>query len=252
MRTSPRGVALIQEFEGFSPVAYRDPIGIWTIGYGFIEGVREGDRITRDQARTRLMHELQTYERGVLKATGGRVTQNQFDALVSFAFNVGVAGMERSSVIRAHRRGDHQAAARAFSLWNKAGGKVWAGLTRRRAAEAALYLEQVPDDVSDPIYGPRTLMPQQVEPESRMATSPINRAATVIGGTSAVAAVAELASTVQTVSMAADTVAQAKDSAEGLGASLGPLLVPALLLAVAVLAGVIVWQRWKQRQEGWA
>jgi len=228
MRTSPRGVSLIQEFEGFSPVAYRDPVGIWTIGYGFIEGVKEGDRITKEQAGKRLQRELGTYEQAVSKAAG-ECSQNEFDALVCFAFNVGTAGMSRSSVIKAHRRGDKQAAARAFALWNKAGGKVWPGLTRRRAAEAALYLEPVHDDVSDPAYGPRVAMPQAVEPESSMADSTINKAAGAAGAASAIAAAAS----------------QVRDA-------LGPYLVPALLIAVVGLCGYIVWQRIKQRKEGWA
>lgn len=241
MKTSRRGVALIQEFEGYSSVAYRDPIGIWTIGYGFIEGVREGDRITKEQATDRLKRELVKYEQAVMQATGGNCNQNEFDALVSFAFNVGTEGMKKSSVIKAHRRSDKQAAARAFSLWNKAGGKVWAGLTRRRAAEAALYAEPMHDDVSDPINGPRQGMPQRVDAESSMGASAINRSAVVIGGTSVVAGASQVTEVLQTATVAADSMQK-----------LGQWLIPVLLFAVAGLAGYIVWQRWKQRKEGWA
>ena len=239
MKTSPKGIALIEEFEGFRSKAYRDPVGIWTIGYGFIKGVRQGDEISRDVANTRLRIELREYEEAVMKATGGDVTQAEFDALVSFAFNVGTAGMARSSVIKAHVRGDKQAAARAFSLWNKAGGKVFAGLTRRRSAEAARYLEA---------ESYRDDMPQSVDPESNMSQSTINRAATLIGGTSAIGGISQLADTIQTASYAADSIVQAKGSIE----SLGPWLIPLLLIAVAGLAGYIVWQRVKQRREGWA
>ena len=229
MKTSPQGIALIREFEGFRAEAYRDPVGIWTIGYGFTKGVRQGDTMTREQADQRLRVELADYEAGVLRATGGNLTQAQFDALVSFAWNVGVNGMAGSSVIKAHVRGDHQAAARAFALWNKAGGKVWPGLTRRRAAEAALYLREE--------EGPQP-MPQAVEPERPMAASSINRAGVVAGGTAAVATVAETAR----------TVADVKYSAQ----SLGDWLVPVLLLAVVALCGYIVWERVKQRREGWS
>lgn len=229
MKTSPQGIALIREFEGFRAEAYRDPVGIWTIGYGFTKGVRQGDTMTREQADQRLRVELADYEAGVLRATGGNLTQAQFDALVSFAWNVGVNGMAGSSVIKAHVRGDHQAAARAFALWNKAGGKVWPGLTRRRAAEAALYLREE--------EGPQP-MPQAVEPERPMAASSINRAGVVAGGTAAVATVAETAR----------TVADVKYSAQ----SLGDWLVPVLLLAVVALCGYIVWERVKQRLEGWS
>ena len=242
MKTSPRGIALIQEFEGFSPVAYRDPVGIWTIGYGFIEGVKEGDRITKEQGAARLRRELVKYEQAVIQATGGIASQNEFDALVSFAFNVGVDALKKSSVIKAHRRGDKQAAARAFGLWNKAGGKVWPGLTRRRSAEGSRYLEPDPDDVSDPVYGPRYAMPQAIDRETPMSGSTINRAASVAGGASALAAVAEVAS------VATDTAVQVKGVVDVLGA----YLVPILLVAVVALCGYIVWQRVKQRKGGWA
>lgn len=238
MKTSQRGIELIKEFEGFVGHAYQDPVGIWTIGYGFIKGVSAGDTISKEQAETRLKIELRVYETAVMEATDGNASQNEFDALVCFAFNVGVAGMKKSSVIKAHNRGDKIAASRAFGLWNKAGGKVFAGLTRRRRAEANLYLETEGRD----------LMPQGVDPESRMAGSTINRAATLIGGASVLGSVSSVTETLQTVSIAADSVSQVKDSAVNLGA----LLVPALLLAVAALAGYIVWQRWKQRNEGWA
>lgn len=247
MKTSPRGIKLITEFEGFEPQAYEDVAvpGLWTIGYGFIEGVQEGDRITKEQATERLKRELVKYEQAVVNSAGLNLNQNEFDALVCFAFNIGTEGMKKSSVIKAHRRGDKQAAARAFALWNKAGGKVWAGLTRRRAAEAALYLEPMPDDVSDPINGPRQEMPQRVDAESSMGASPINRAATLIGGTSLVGGVAQVADTVSTASYAVST-------AKGGFEALGPWLVPILLLAVAGLAGYIIWQRCVQRREGWS
>src|SRR5574343_64526 len=145
MKTSERGIKLITQFEGFRAKAYLDVVNVWSIGYGFTKGVKEGDTITRSEAATRLKRELVEYEDGVLAACTRKPNQNQFDAFVCFAFNVGVAGFRRSSVLKAHNRGDDQAAARAFGLWNKAtinGVKQSIpGLTRRRAAEAALYLE---------------------------------------------------------------------------------------------------------------
>ena len=238
MKTSARGVKLITEFEGFRANAYPDVGSVWTIGYGFTKGVKQGDKITRAEADARLREELTEYEHGVSRACRVQPNQNQFDALVCFAFNVGVAGMSRSSVIKAHNREDYQAAARAFGLWNKAGGKVWPGLTRRRAAEGALYLEPVPDEVSDPVEGPVDEMPQRVDEERPMTASTINRAGVVAGGTAAVATVAETAR----------TVADVKYSV----ASLGDWLVPILLLAVVGLCGYIVWERIQQRKGGWA
>lgn len=227
MKTSDRGLALIEEFEGFRAQAYRDPVGIWTIGYGFTRGVEQGDQITREEADRRLRAELSSYEAAVYRATGGNVTQAQFDALVSFAWNVGKDGMAGSSVIKAHNRGDYQSAARAFGLWNKAGGKVWPGLTRRRAAEAALYLSDAPAD-----------MPQAVEPERPVTASTINRAGVAAGGTAVVASVAETARTVSDIKSSAD--------------SLGNWLLPVLLVAVAALCAYIVWERVKVRREGWS
>jgi lysozyme len=230
MRTSPRGIALITEFEGFRAAAYQDVVGVWTIGYGFTRGVQPGDKMTKAQANQRLSDELLDYERAVAEAAG-QCNQNQFDALTCFTWNVGIAGMKKSSVIKAHVRGDYTAAARAFALWNKAGGRVWPGLTRRRAAEAALYLEPMPDAITEP-------MPQAVEPERPMTASTINRAGAIAGGTAAVATVAESVSAVNSLKRGVD--------------DLGAWLVPALLIVVVALCGYIVWERIKQRRGGWA
>lgn len=245
MKISSTGLNLIKEFEGFRAEAYKPiPSDPWTIGYGTTRGVKPGDVMTRAEAERRLRQELVEYERAVERATGGKATQPQFDALVSFAYNVGVKGMAGSTVIKRHNAGDHQAAARAFGLWNKAGGKVWPGLTRRRAAEAALYL--TPEIVSTPLPVDEELreaaaaadMPRSVEPERSLAESQINRAGVIAGGTAAVATVAETARTVADVKTSADM--------------LGEWLVPILLVAVVALCGYIVWQRYKQRNGGWA
>ena len=243
MKISSAGLSIIKEFEGFRANAYRDPVNVWTIGFGTIRGVKPGDVITRAEAERRLRQELVEYERAVERATGGNATQPQFDALVSFAYNVGVKGMAGSTVIKRHNAGDHQAAARAFALWNKAGGKVWPGLTRRRAAEAALYL--TPEIVSTPLpvaeeareAAAADEMPRAVDPERSMASSEINRAAVATGATATVATVAEVAR----------SAADVKTSAE----LMGEWLVPLLLVAVVGLCGYIVWQRLKQRRGGW-
>lgn len=238
MRTSPTGVKLICEFEGFRAKAYLCPAGVWTIGFGFTEDVKEGDFITRSDAQLRMGHELVKYERGVMMACKAQVNQNMFDALVSFAFNVGVAGMTSSSVVKALNRGDTQAAARAFSLWNKAGGKVFAGLTRRRAAEAALFLAPVPDDVSDPVEGAVLPMPQAVDPETPMTASPINRAGLIAGGTATAATVSEVVNSVGYIKRGV--------------ADLETWAVPLLLIVTIAAVGYIVVQRWNQRKSGWA
>ena len=241
MKTSPRGINLIKEFEGFRAEAYKPiPSDPWTIGYGFVKGVKQGDTITRAQADARLRRELAEYEQGVMRATGGNVTQPQFDALVSFAFNVGVAGMAGSTVIKRHREGNHQAAARAFGLWNK--GRVKGqmvelpGLTRRRAAEAALYL--TPDPASQPVENIKYAMPAEVEPERSLAQSEISRASFVTGGTAAVATVAEVTRSVADIKYGMD--------------SLMDWIVPVLLAVVVGLSVYIFVQRRRQREQGWS
>lgn len=232
MKTSNRGLSLIVQFEGFRPDAYLDPVGVVTIGFGFIRGVKMGDKMTLAEARDRLKREIVEYEQGVLAACTRKPNQNQFDAFVCFAFNVGVAGFKKSSVLKAHNRGDHQAAARAFGLWNKAGGKVWPGLTRRRAAEAALYLEPVePEAVAEPE------MPQAVEAERPMTASTINRASVAAGTTATLAAAGEALQTVQGV----------RYGLQGLEG----WIVPALLVVVVALCGYIVWERVNARRQGW-
>ena len=208
-----------------------------TIGYGFTDGVKIGDRMTREEADARLVEELRPYEMAVWQGCTREPNQNEFDAMVLLCFNIGPAGFKKSTVLKAHNRGDHQAAARAFGLWNKSGGKVYAGLTKRRAEESALYLTPMPDDMSDPPEGAIEAMPQSVDAESPMHASPINRAGVVAGGTAAVATVAETAR----------TVAEVKYSV----ASLGDWMLPILLVLVVVLCGFVVWQRVNQRKEGW-
>ncbi len=145
MKTSAAGIGLIKRNEGCKLEAYLDTIAdppVWTIGYGDTLNVRPAARITQQQAEERLAGRLEReFEPGVLAALqGAPVSQAQFDAMVSLAWNIGVGGFARSSVARLHRAGDYLAAASAFALWNKAGGRVIKGLARRREEERALYL----------------------------------------------------------------------------------------------------------------
>lgn len=239
MRLSPQRRAILKQLEGFRSTAYTPvPGDKLTIGYGFTEGVQAGDTMTLAEADKRLVYELREYEQGVWDACTLKPNANEFDAMVLLAYNVGVAGFRRSTVLRAHNRGDKQAAARAFALWNQSGGKVYAGLTRRRAMESAIYLEPVVVDTPTSLMAAQLPMPQNVTDERPMTASGINRASVVAGGTAAVAAVSETLQQVQGV----------KYGIEGLG----PWLVPVLLVAVVVLCGYIVWQRTAQRREGWA
>ena len=238
MRLSLPSRERLKRLEGFRAKAYIPvPGDRTTIGYGFTDGVKLGDTMTREEADARLVEELRPYEMAVWQGCTREPNQNEFDAMTLLCFNIGPAGFRRSTVLKAHNRGDCQAAARAFGLWNKSGGKVYAGLTKRRAEESALYLTPMPDDMSDPPEGAIEAMPQSVDAESPMHASPINRAGVVAGGTAAVATVAETAR----------TVAEVKYSV----ASLGDWLLPVLLLVIVVLCGFVVWQRVNQRKEGW-
>ncbi|WP_310534593.1 lysozyme [Novosphingobium sp.] len=133
------GLALIKEFEGLELKAYLCPAKVWTIGYGSTgPHVTPGQVITEAQADVLLQSDLDRFEDAVAKAAPG-ATQAQFDAMVSLAFNIGIGAFGKSSVLRLHKAGDHRAAAEAFALWNKGGGRVLPGLQRRRAKEADLY-----------------------------------------------------------------------------------------------------------------
>lgn len=147
LTTSDGGIALIKRFEGLELRAYPDPgtggkpwtIGIGTTIYPSGQAVKAGDVITEAQAEEYLRHDLARFEAAVNRLTGGVVTQGQFDALVSFAYNVGEAALKESTLLRLHGEGNYDAAAGQFARWNKAAGKVLTGLTRRRAAEAQTY-----------------------------------------------------------------------------------------------------------------
>lgn len=135
-----RGLDLIKSFEGCKLTAYVCPAGVLTIGYGSTgPHVKRGMTITQAEAERLLRDDLTRFEAAVEKATAGHATANQFDALVSFAFNVGIEALRTSTLLRKHNEGDYAGAKAQFGRWNKGGGRVLAGLTRRRSAEATLY-----------------------------------------------------------------------------------------------------------------
>ena len=141
MTPSQKCVEMVARFEGFRAEAYKDMGGVWTIGFGFTDGVKPGDVMTRKEADARLLVELQKFADGVDALCSATVSQNELDAMTSLAYNIGLGAFTKSSVLRMHNIGAEQAAGRAFSLWNKVGGRVIPGLSARRAKEAALYLQ---------------------------------------------------------------------------------------------------------------
>jgi len=141
MHTSPAGIALICGFEGCCLTAYADasPRKIATIGYGHTgAGVMLGQTITRERAEQLLASDLLMTEEAVLRAVHVPLSQCQFDALVSFAFNV--RGWRESTLLRLLNSGDYAGAAAEFPRWDHAGAEVLPGLTARRAAEQAMFM----------------------------------------------------------------------------------------------------------------
>ena len=228
MKLSTAGRDKLKTLEGFRGVAYIPvPGDRLTIGYGFTAGVRPGDRMTKEQADERLIEDLEPYEQAVLDACARTPNQSQFDSMTLLCFNIGIAGFRKSSVLKAHNRGDIQAAARAFGLWDKSSGVVYAGLTRRRALEASLYLTDCAPD-----------MPQTVDSESHLTASPINRARMIAGSTAALASANEIISAVSDVKAGV--------------AGLSDWLLPMALIAIVIACGFVVYTRYKQRKFGWA
>lgn len=139
---------LITEFEGFVPKWYKDPVGIWTVCYGHTDAA--GSPLYRDtknkvfsvsEGRAILAKDLESYESHVVRLFKGvSLNANQYGALVSFCYNLGPGNLEKSTLRKKILAKDFLGAADEFLKWNKAGGKVLAGLTRRRKAERALFL----------------------------------------------------------------------------------------------------------------
>ena len=142
MTITSEGVKLIKSFEGMELEAYQDAVDVWTIGYGHTKTVEPGMAITEAKAEALLRQDLEEFEEAVTEAVQVSINPNQFSALVSFCFNLGVGSLFQSTLLKLLNQGDFQGAADQFPRWNKAGGQVLEGLTRRRKAERALFLGQ--------------------------------------------------------------------------------------------------------------
>lgn len=231
--------------DGPDLVAYLCPAGVPTIGWGETDGVSLGDRCTREQADQWLLDDLQSRTQQVVALLKIPTSPNELGALLVFAYNVGVGGLAKSTVLKQHNAGNKLAAARAFDLWNKVRNpktgklEVSNGLTARRKREAAMYLK--PED------GQRAAqMPQVVESESSLTKSPV--AVTGVG------------------SMAMGSLGVLAEAAKGLGGVKEPLTeakgflvdvvgLPTDIMPYFILIafGLAVWYwRAKQRTDGWA
>ena len=144
MKINDAGIRLLKEFEGCKLTSYKDSVGIWTIGYGLtsaahIVDVKQGMTITQAQAEQYLRQALGQYEEAVHKGTTHEPNPNQNAAMVSLCYNIGPGNFAKSSVLREFNAKNFSKAAAAFLSWNKAGGKVLVGLSRRRQAEKKLF-----------------------------------------------------------------------------------------------------------------
>lgn len=146
-KTSDAGINLIKSFEGCVLKAYRCPAGVLTIGYGHTSGVKDGMVITADEAVVFLKSDLASFEKSVNSLVKVDITQNMFDALVSFTYNCGAGALKKSTLLLLLNSKNYSGAAGEFAKWNKANGKVLAGLTRRRTAERLLFVTDM-DDVN--------------------------------------------------------------------------------------------------------
>lgn len=150
MKTGEKGLALVKSFEGFYSKPYKDPIGIPTIGYGFTYYLPDRRKVTMQdrelsehQASCMLQEILKGYENDVNRLVKAKLTQNQFDALVSFTFNLGGANLASSTLLKKVNNNPNDPSIRdEFAKWRLAGGKVFNGLVRRRKAEADLYFSK--------------------------------------------------------------------------------------------------------------
>lgn len=155
MKTSAAGRAAIKQREGVVLSAYKDSVGILTIGVGHTSAagpptVYKGMKITAAQADEILSRDLAIFEKGVSQAVKVPLSQNEFDALVSFAFNVGVGAFQKSTLVKELNKGNRYGAANELLRWNKAGGKVLKGLTNRRKAERDQFLNSKTSGLPEP------------------------------------------------------------------------------------------------------
>ena len=140
MKPSGSCRALIRQFEGCRLQAYLDSAGVPTIGVGHTRGVKMGDHCTVQQADMWLSQDLEDAAAAVASLVKVPLTQDQFDALTSFTYNLGVRRLAESTLLLLLNKGDYVGASGQFMLWVHAGGKVLDGLVKRRAAEAKLFM----------------------------------------------------------------------------------------------------------------
>lgn len=139
LKISAEGLALIKKFEGCELTAYQCSAGVWTIGYGHTKGVEKGMTISKESAEEMLVEELNEYENYISDNVTSPLSQNQFDAMVSWVYNLGPSNLLASTLLKVLNAGDYDGVPAQIKRWNKAGGQTLDGLIRRREAESLLF-----------------------------------------------------------------------------------------------------------------
>lgn len=233
MKTSGAGIRHIREFEGERLKAYKCSAGVWTIGVGHTSAagepaVCEGMTITANESAAILARDLAAFELGVERMLEVEVSQNQFDVLVSFAFNCGLGSLKKSTLLKRVNEGKFDAVPAELMKWTKAGGKEISGLVRRRRAEAKLWRgvdTEQPVDILE-----ARLTPEQPKASKSITQSKEANAAVAAGG-------------LGTIAVAQEVIPLVKEGGDILGA-MNPTV---LILVVIIIAAGAVWYFRKQR-----
>lgn len=238
MRTSPAGADLIKEFEGLSLSAYKCPAGVWTIGYGHttaagVPVVTPTMTVTRQEAEEILVRDLGQYEQGVKKLVKVGLSQNQFDALVSFAYNAGIGALAKSTLLKRVNEGRFDDVPAEFMKWTRGGGKQLRGLVRRRRAEAKMWRglnteEPVPIDESR--AEPDLPAPRKKITQSKEANGAI------LAGAGGVVAVAQ------------EVIPVLREGGDLLSSLNGTAI--ACIIVVMVAIGIWYWRKQRLEEEG--
>jgi lysozyme len=187
MKLSQAGIDFIVSFEGKHRalgdgryIAYRCPAGVWTIHAGVTEGVKPGMVVTEAEGCAMFYRELSKFEDAVNRLVTVPLNQNEYDSLVSFAYNCGEGALARSSILKQLNAGNREAAARGFALWNRGGGRVLPGLVRRRRDEAAMFLRPVEKSLEPDM--PQAVDPPPAKPEGSRILAAASSGETVAVG----------------------------------------------------------------------
>ena len=236
MKTSQAGKDLIISFEGIRLEAYKCPAGVWTIGVGSTQPtVSPGEVITKPEAMARFDRDLVKFENAVDRLVKVPLTQNQFDALVSFTFNVGEGALSKSTLLKKLNRGEYAAVPAELMKWTKGGGKELPGLVRRRRAEAAMW--RGVDDKTAPDIDEARTEPDVPKPVKKITQSKEANAAIAVGGLSGATVVS-------------DVVNRLKEAGDNAKSFIDAIMDPnVLVLIIVVLAAILIWNWRRQRLE---